>query len=297
MPEITFIVDDLRGAMLVEDNQDLSQNAIEHLREHLGESQEIGCARPLEVSKPIADSFDDAPENSSVRIAGYYHDSLTEGPGRRSSVLFQFCPLKCKGCYVPNLHDKNAGELIPVDKLTELLLDPKFERDGVTILGGEPFAQPEGLNALERDYRAQTGIDLPFSPDTIKKRGTRLAVALDTSGSIDGELLGRFTAEIASMCAYNHCNLVLLIGDAEVHQIIEIDWRDVSSKLSRIRYTGGGGTDFRPLIKAAAEFEPDALVYLTDLYGETGDELDFPIIWATHGIAGNAPWGEQIKLK
>ena len=55
MPEITFIVDDLRGAILVEDNPDLSRNVIEHLREHLGESQEIGCARPLEIIKPIAD--------------------------------------------------------------------------------------------------------------------------------------------------------------------------------------------------------------------------------------------------
>lgn len=151
--------------------------------------------------------------------------------------------------------------------------------------------------ALEKDYRAQTGIDLPFSPDAIKKRGTRLAVALDTSGSIDEGLLRRFLAEIAAMCAFNQRNLVLLIGDAAVHQIVEIDWTEASTKLSRIKYTGGGGTDFRPLIKAAAEFEPDALVYLTDLYGETGDEPDFPVIWATHGIAGDAPWGEQVKLK
>lgn len=151
--------------------------------------------------------------------------------------------------------------------------------------------------ALEKDYRAQTGIDLPFSPDAIKKHGTRLAVALDTSGSIDGELLSRFLAEIAAMCAFNQRNLVLLIGDAAVHQIVEIDWMQVSNELSEIKYTGGGGTDFRPLIKAAAEFEPDALVYLTDLYGETGIEPDFPVIWATHGIAGDAPWGEQIKLK
>ncbi len=42
---------------------------------------------------------------------------------------------------------------------------------------------------------------------------------------------------------------------------------------------------------------PDALVYLTDLYGETGDEPDFPVIWATYGVCGDAPWGEQIKLK
>jgi len=151
--------------------------------------------------------------------------------------------------------------------------------------------------ALERDYAAQAGVNLPFAPDSIKKRGTRLAVALDTSGSIDGELLGRFLAEIAALVAFNQRNLVLIIGDAAVHQIIEIDWTEASDELARIKYTGGGGTDFRPLIKAAAEFEPDALVYLTDLYGETGDVPDFPVIWATFGIAGDAPWGDQIKLK
>ncbi|HLM60348.1 MAG TPA: 4Fe-4S single cluster domain-containing protein, partial [Pyrinomonadaceae bacterium] len=155
MPEITFIVDDLRGAILVEDNPDLSRDAIEHLREHLGESQEIGCARPLEIIEPIADSSENGLENLSVRIAGYYHDSLTEGPGRRSSVLFQFCPLKCKGCWTPQLHSKEAGELISVEKLAELLLDPEYERDGVTILGGEPFAQPEGLNALIKRLRSK----------------------------------------------------------------------------------------------------------------------------------------------
>jgi predicted metal-dependent peptidase len=151
--------------------------------------------------------------------------------------------------------------------------------------------------ALERDYFYRAGVNLPFAPDSIKKRGTRLAVALDTSGSIDGELLGRFLAEIGAMCACNQRNLVLLIGDAAVHQIAEIDWRDASCELSRIKYTGGGGTDFRPLIEAAKDFEPDALVYLTDLYGETGEEPDFPVIWATHGISGDVPWGEQIKLK
>ena len=153
MPEITFIVDDLRGGILVEDNLDLSQAAIEHLRTHLGDAQEIGCARPLAMIEPIADLSDNSPENSSVRIAGFYHDSLTEGPGRRSSVLFQYCPLKCKGCWTPQLHSKESGELISVEKLTELLLAPEFERDGVTILGGEPFAQPEGLRALVRELR------------------------------------------------------------------------------------------------------------------------------------------------
>jgi anaerobic ribonucleoside-triphosphate reductase activating protein len=67
--------------------------------------------------------------------------------------LFQFCPLKCLGCYVPELHDKNAGVSVPVKKLAASLLDPQHERDGVTILGGEPFAQILGLRALIQELR------------------------------------------------------------------------------------------------------------------------------------------------
>ena len=43
-----------------------------------------------------------------------------------------------------------SGTLVPVDRLAAALLDPAFARDGVTLLGGEPFAQPEGLLALVR---------------------------------------------------------------------------------------------------------------------------------------------------
>ncbi len=155
MPEITFIVDELHSTILVEDNKDLSQEAFKHLQENLGESQEIACARPLEIIKSPEFFSEQVSNDISVRIAGYYHNSLTEGPGRRSSVLFQFCPLKCKGCYVSQLHDKKSGAVVPVKKLAESLLDSNFERDGVTILGGEPFAQVDGLLTLVKELQKQ----------------------------------------------------------------------------------------------------------------------------------------------
>lgn len=202
MPEITFIVDDLRGEILVEDNADLSRAAIEHLRWSFGESQEIGCARPLEIIKPIADSPDKAPENLSVRIAGYYHDSLTEGPGRRSSVLFQYCPLKCKGCYVPQLHSIDAGELISVEKLAELLLDPAFERDGVTILGGEPFAQPEGLNALVKALRSKNCQHIVcysgYTLEVLREKAVKQPAVSEVLDEIDVLIDGAYVESLAS---------------------------------------------------------------------------------------------------
>lgn len=154
MQELTFILDELGGEIVVEDNEHLDAETLRTLENHLGEAQEIACARPLEIlPPPPAVSVKNFAESQFVRIAGYYHNSLTKGPGRRSSVLFQYCPLKCQNCYVPELQDKNSGTLISVKKLAELLLDPNFERDGVTILGGEPFAQPEGLFVLVKKLR------------------------------------------------------------------------------------------------------------------------------------------------
>lgn len=198
---------------------------------------------------------------------------------------------------MPELYQRLAGEIpnteTPWEQILRSLVQTAFQEQTF-----KNYSRPSRRwLSLERDYQKSSGVNLPFSPDEMKKRGSRLAVALDTSGSIDNELLCRFLAEIAALCELNQRNLVLLIGDAEVHQITEIEWREAGSELKRQIYTGGGGTDFRPLIKAAAEFTPDVLIYLTDLFGETGDEPDFPVIWATQGIAGNAAWGEQIKLK
>ena len=53
------------------------------------------------------------------------------------------------------LHSEDKGELVSATRLAAELLDPKYERDGVSILGGEPFAQPDGLLALVRELRSK----------------------------------------------------------------------------------------------------------------------------------------------
>lgn len=153
MSEIAFIIDELNGTLLVEDNRHLDATARQYLADNLGAGQETGCARPPVVLPPPVVSQEEKAEGVGVRIAGYYHNSLCEGPGRRSSVLFQSCPLKCKNCWVSWLHPEDAGELVPVTRLAAELLDPEYERDGVSILGGEPFAQPDGLLALVKELR------------------------------------------------------------------------------------------------------------------------------------------------
>ncbi|MBI4493519.1 MAG: 4Fe-4S cluster-binding domain-containing protein [Chloroflexi bacterium] len=56
-------------------------------------------------------------------------------------MKFQGCPLHCVACVTPDSWDSAGGYLVPVDRLAAALLDPAVERDGISVLGGEPFFQ------------------------------------------------------------------------------------------------------------------------------------------------------------
>lgn len=118
----------------------------------------MGCANPNELQ-----TFE--PENvtvgTGIRVSGYWHDSLIEGPGRRSVVRMQGCPIRCAGCWVPQTHDPFGGVQVEVGTVVRTLLDSAHTRDGVTIVGGEPFSQPDALLALVDALReAEPGIHI-----------------------------------------------------------------------------------------------------------------------------------------
>jgi anaerobic ribonucleoside-triphosphate reductase activating protein len=70
------------------------------------------------------------------------------GPGRRVALWVAGCPLRCKGCITPHLLSADAGKSITVTRLAQHLLQLPLPLDGVTLTGGEPFAQAEALAAL-----------------------------------------------------------------------------------------------------------------------------------------------------
>lgn len=153
MSEISWIVDETTGDLLVEGP---SLEEVPMLTgDLLPAPRDLGCARPLRLLPPPVSTPKECGTSVCLRVAGYYHDSLIEGPGRRSCLLISGCDLGCRGCWVPFLHPFDAGSLVPVDRLADALLDPAYDRDGISILGGEPTAQPEGLLALVRTLRAR----------------------------------------------------------------------------------------------------------------------------------------------
>ena len=91
------------------------------------------------------------------------------------------------------------------------------------------------------------------------KRFQRLAVAIDTSGSVDEARLHGFFNEIRAIHRQG-AEVVVVECDAAVARAYEFDGKTPSC------VTGGGGTSFDPVIAWLREQRPrfDACVYLTD---------------------------------
>ena len=79
-----------------------------------------------------------------------------EGPGKRFALWFQGCPLRCPGCCNPEFLPFAGGTVRSVSSLVEQIAAAKADHDieGITLLGGEPFAHAEATLALARGARA-----------------------------------------------------------------------------------------------------------------------------------------------
>jgi len=118
-------------------------------------------------------------ENQAIfKIQRY---SIHDGPGIRTTLFFQGCPLSCRWCHNPEsqanplkIEPKNIDSLA-VDLMEEIEKDLIFYDEsggGVTFSGGEPLYQPELLFRL---------LDLC--------REKEIHTCLDTSGYVDAEIL------------------------------------------------------------------------------------------------------------
>ena len=81
---------------------------------------------------------------SEIRINSINtNGSVGDGVGVRSVVFFQGCTMHCPGCHNATTWDPCGGKTMRVEEIVESLCAVPF-RD-VTISGGEPLLQPEGL--------------------------------------------------------------------------------------------------------------------------------------------------------
>ncbi|MBN1699184.1 MAG: radical SAM protein [Spirochaetales bacterium] len=72
--------------------------------------------------------------------------SVANGPGRRTVVWVQGCVFDCEGCFNQAARSHRQNRIMTVSEIMELI--PYSEVEGITVSGGEPFYQAEGVYRL-----------------------------------------------------------------------------------------------------------------------------------------------------
>jgi pyruvate formate lyase activating enzyme len=97
--------------------------------------------------------------------------TLQDGPGPRTTVFLQGCPLRCTWCHNPEGQEFGGGrEMTDAEVADEVLRTADFlvmSGGGVTLSGGEPLAQSDFSAAII---------------DRIRAKEPRLTYAIETSG-------------------------------------------------------------------------------------------------------------------
>lgn len=73
-----------------------------------------------------------------------------EGPGKRFCIWLQGCNLGCKNCINEQMLKFEVKNIISIKNLQKYILESKekYDLEGVTFLGGEPFLQANGLKYI-----------------------------------------------------------------------------------------------------------------------------------------------------
>lgn len=81
-------------------------------------------------------------------------DTVVDGPGFRVTVYASGCPHRCPGCQNPQSWEKDAGHVVPVNRVAEKILSHPFAN--VTFSGGEPLGQVEAFTRLATRIKSES---------------------------------------------------------------------------------------------------------------------------------------------
>jgi anaerobic ribonucleoside-triphosphate reductase activating protein len=107
--------------------------------------------------------------NTTINVARYEPLSEVNGPGRRAVVWVQGCPKRCKGCWNPGFLEFHSRQALSVDSLAAQVMSDaqKHGLEGITLSGGEPFAQAGALADLLSELHAADLTAFAFSGYTV----------------------------------------------------------------------------------------------------------------------------------
>lgn len=80
-------------------------------------------------------------------------NSFVDGPGKRVTVFVKGCEIGCPSCQSVHLWSPDGGTLYDEDELAMKVAKLAEDSDGVTVSGGEPFAQAKAVAFFVKSLR------------------------------------------------------------------------------------------------------------------------------------------------
>ncbi len=137
-----------------------------------------------------------------------------------------------------------------------------------------------------------------YFPD-VQKENVKIAVSVDTSGSISQQDLTQFLSEmVAIVRSTDNLKADIYVCDAGIHEKLSVSNGNIK-KILDLKMTGGGGTSHIPVFEAVKNSDIKALICLTDGYTEFPEKNDFNFdtIWVlTKDSNDQIPFGKVIKM-
>ena len=133
---------------------------------------------------------------------------------------------------------------------------------------------------------------------SLHARQINVAIAVDTSGSIEHSELELFISEINAIKSLVNARITLLACDWQLDPDGPWTFEPWDQLQLPESLQGGGGTDFRPVfdwINVQGQ-AMDLVVYFTDACGQfPADRVNTETLWLVKGKAP-VPWGQRIQL-
>ncbi|MBI5482309.1 MAG: radical SAM protein [Deltaproteobacteria bacterium] len=152
------------------------------------------------------------------RVFDVQRFSIHDGPGIRTTVFFEGCPLRCAWCQNPEGFASRRADAVPIEAiLAEVLRDRDYyavSGGGLTVSGGEPLLDPGPVRALLEAAR-RAGLHTCVQTSAAVPR-SHLAAVLDVVDLFQLDLKHmdpRRHAELTGMgTAGIHANARFLLG-------------------------------------------------------------------------------------
>lgn len=185
------------------------------------------------------------------------------------------------------------------------------------VSGEAVTVNPDEFDYIFYSYGLQHYGRMPLVEPLEYKEVNRIkefVIAIDTSGSVSGDLVQRFVKKTYNILQseesfFNKLNVHIIQCDAEIQEDVVIRSRkDFDSYLQGMQLRGFGGTDFRPVFNHVERLRSDGqiknlkgLIYFTDGYGTFPErKTDYKTAFCFVSQEGEGvqvpPWAYKLVL-